>query len=297
MGSRVYIGGVGHDTRQTDFERFFKGYGHLRDVVVMKGFGFVEFEDVRDAEDAVYELNGKSLNGMRVTVEHARRPSGRRQDSFNRPRQDSFNRPPQRGRAPGPKTGYRLAVENLSSTLSWQDLKDYMRRAGEVTYADAHKNGKNEGIVEFENREGMERALDTLDDTELGGRRIKLTKDKGISSSAGFKRPSRSPSRSRSRSRGRGRRRSRSRSHSRSKSKNRSKSRSRSRSRGRRSKSAEKLKRKSISRSRSRSRGRKRSKSRSRSRDRKRSKSKSRSKSREKARDRSRSKSRSRSRS
>jgi len=26
-----------------------------------------------------------------------------------------------------------------------QDLKDYMRQAGEVTYADAHKQRKNEG--------------------------------------------------------------------------------------------------------------------------------------------------------
>lgn len=26
-----------------------------------------------------------------------------------------------------------------------QDLKDYMRQAGEVTYADAHKQRRNEG--------------------------------------------------------------------------------------------------------------------------------------------------------
>lgn len=28
-----------------------------------------------------------------------------------------------------------------------QDLKDYMRQAGEVTYADAHKQHRNEGLV------------------------------------------------------------------------------------------------------------------------------------------------------
>ena len=32
---------------------------------------------------------------------------------------------------------------------SIQDLKDYMRQAGEVTYADAHKPRRNEGCVEF----------------------------------------------------------------------------------------------------------------------------------------------------
>lgn len=34
----------------------------------------MEFEDSRDAEDAVYELNGKDLCGERVIVEHARGP-------------------------------------------------------------------------------------------------------------------------------------------------------------------------------------------------------------------------------
>lgn len=29
-----------------------------------------------------------------------------------------------------------------------QDLKDYMRQAGEVTYADAHKQRRNEGYNE-----------------------------------------------------------------------------------------------------------------------------------------------------
>lgn len=41
---------------------------------VVFSYGFVEFEDTRDADDAVYELNGKELCGERVMVEHARGP-------------------------------------------------------------------------------------------------------------------------------------------------------------------------------------------------------------------------------
>lgn len=43
-------------------------------LVLKQGFGFVEFDDVRDAEDAVYELNGRELCGERVVVEMSRRP-------------------------------------------------------------------------------------------------------------------------------------------------------------------------------------------------------------------------------
>jgi splicing factor, arginine/serine-rich 4/5/6 len=41
------------------------------------GFAFVELDDYRNADDAVYELNGKELLGERVFVESAlRTPRG-----------------------------------------------------------------------------------------------------------------------------------------------------------------------------------------------------------------------------
>ncbi|XP_022331992.1 serine/arginine-rich splicing factor 4-like isoform X2 [Crassostrea virginica] len=271
MGTRVYIGRLSHHARERDVERFFKGYGRLRDVMLKNGYGFVEFEDYRDADDAVYELNGKDLAGERVIVEHAR--GGPRGDD----RRNSYRDypPPRRSRGgggrdkygPPTRTEYRLIVENLSSRVSWQDLKDYMRQAGEVTYADAHKEHKNEGIVEFAAYSDMKNAISKLDGTEINGRKIKLVEDKPKRSS---RRRSISRSASRSRSRSRSRRRSRSG----------SRSRSRSRSRSSRSKSKSKSKspdRKSRSKSPSKSRSRSKSPSKSKSKSRSRSRSKSRS--------------------
>lgn len=230
-GCRVYIGNIPKDTREKDLERFFRHYGRLRDVLVKPGYGFVEFEDYRDADDAVYEMNGKELLGERVSVEIAR--GTRRDRSWDR---GSSRRAPWLDKyGPPTRTEYRIIVENLSTRVSWQDLKDMMRREADVTYADAHKDRRNEGIVEFLTRRDMERAIDKFDGQEINGRKIKMVEDRAARRHRSYSR-SRTRSRSNSRSRSRGRRsradgrRKDSRSRSRSGGAKRKASRSRSRS-------------------------------------------------------------------
>jgi len=210
MSARIYVGRLSNWARDRDIERFLKGFGRVKDISIKNGYCFVDFEDGRDADDAVYELNGRELCGERVIVEHARgTPRG---EDMRRDLDRGFQ-PSRSGRSgggggrdggsgrdkygPPMRTDYRIIVENLSSRVSWQDLKDLMRQAGEVTYADAHRERKNEGVVEFASYSEMKRAMDKLDGSEMGGRRIRLLEDKSKSR----KRHSRSRSpRSRSRS-------------------------------------------------------------------------------------------------
>ena len=62
---RVYVGNLGNDIRERDLERFFKGFGKLSEISIKNGYGFVDFEDYRDADDAVHDLDGKDIRGSR----------------------------------------------------------------------------------------------------------------------------------------------------------------------------------------------------------------------------------------
>ncbi|XP_061574819.1 serine and arginine rich splicing factor 7a isoform X3 [Cololabis saira] len=69
---KVYVGDLGNGAAKGELERAFSYYGPLRSVWVARnppGFAFVEFEDPRDAEDAVKGMDGKLLCGSRVRVE------------------------------------------------------------------------------------------------------------------------------------------------------------------------------------------------------------------------------------
>ncbi|GFQ84864.1 hypothetical protein TNCT_319091, partial [Trichonephila clavata] len=87
MSTRIYIGRLSYDVRKKDIEKFLKGYGRIGDILLKKGCCFVEFEDFRDADDAVFELNGKELLGERVLIEHARSRRGNHAPMQNRRRQ------------------------------------------------------------------------------------------------------------------------------------------------------------------------------------------------------------------
>ncbi|KAL6588704.1 hypothetical protein U3516DRAFT_574650 [Neocallimastix sp. 'constans'] len=70
----------------------------------------------------------------------------------------------------------RVYVSNLSFDVSWQNLKDYMKQAGKVIYADIIKQklyrSKGCGVVEYSTPEEAKRAIETLNNTMFMGRPI-----------------------------------------------------------------------------------------------------------------------------
>eukprot|EP00213_Chloropicon_mariensis_P006938 CAMPEP_0197472512 /NCGR_PEP_ID=MMETSP1309-20131121/3732_1 /TAXON_ID=464262 /ORGANISM="Genus nov. species nov., Strain RCC998" /LENGTH=294 /DNA_ID=CAMNT_0043011113 /DNA_START=54 /DNA_END=938 /DNA_ORIENTATION=- len=91
--------------------------------------------------------------------------------------------PRNRGPRPEPNREARVYVWNLPWRTSWQDLKDHFRTVGEVVYADVmtdRRTGRSKGcgIVEFADKENVQKAIDTMFDTMLGDRRISVREDR-----------------------------------------------------------------------------------------------------------------------
>lgn len=103
----------------------------------------------REAEDAIDGRDGCRFGNLRLRVEF----SGER----------GSRRPGFRG-GPPKRTEFRVVISGLPPSASWQDLKDHMRQAGPVGFADA-KNG--EGLVEYETEDDMLYAIKKLDRSEF----------------------------------------------------------------------------------------------------------------------------------
>ncbi|XP_010429679.1 PREDICTED: serine/arginine-rich splicing factor SR34B-like [Camelina sativa] len=254
----IYVGNLPGDIREREVEDLFIKYGPIVQIDLKipprpPGYAFVEFEDPRDADDAIYGRDGYDFDGHRLRVELAhggRRSSHDARGSYSggggRGGRDGGDGG--RGRGPSRRSEYRVVVSGLPSSASWQDLKDHMRKGGEVCFSQVFRDGRGTtGIVDYTSYEDMKYAIKKLDDTEF---RNAFSHGYVRVREYDSRRDSRSPSRGRSYSKSRSR--SRGRSHSRS--------RSRSRSRSPKAKSSRRSPARSTSRSpRSRSRSKSRS--------------------------------------
>ncbi|XP_019417663.1 PREDICTED: serine/arginine-rich splicing factor RSZ22A-like isoform X2 [Lupinus angustifolius] len=75
--SRVYVGNLDSRVTERELEDEFHVFGVIRSVWVARrppGYAFIDFDDHRDAQDAIRELDGK--NGWRVELSHNSRGGG-----------------------------------------------------------------------------------------------------------------------------------------------------------------------------------------------------------------------------
>jgi len=76
----IYAGNLAYSVTEDDLREAFAAFGEVTSASLItdkfsgqsKGFGFVEMANDAEADAAIQELNGKSLNGRAITVNQAK---------------------------------------------------------------------------------------------------------------------------------------------------------------------------------------------------------------------------------
>ena len=168
-GKRVFVGNLSYNTSWQDLKDAMREAGEVvfADVLVdaasgrSRGCGVVEFARAEGAEIAI--ATPREIDGRAVFVREDREDGG--------------------GRRGGARASARVFVGNLSYDASWRDLKDAMREAGEVAFAEvlvdaASGRSRGCGVVEFARAEDAENAIATLQEAEIGGRPVFVREDR-----------------------------------------------------------------------------------------------------------------------
>jgi splicing factor, arginine/serine-rich 1 len=150
-------------------------YGKVKEIDIKTpprppAFAFVTFEDEDDASDAVKGRSNKYPLPPFTSLAHSHRDGyefdgNRLRVEFSKGGKNDRDRPARGGPGGKRRSDWRVLVTNLPRSTSWQDLKDFMRKGGDVIYADVNPHG--EGVVEYSNEYDMEEAIYKLDDTEF----------------------------------------------------------------------------------------------------------------------------------
>jgi len=167
--TRLYLGNLPRNATKADVEKHFSEHpGKIREVKLMQGFGFLEFDDEMDAKEVVPAYHGTQFMGERLTVQFAKGGRSREQND------DRFQRPTPRPR----RTPFKMSISNLPLETSWQDLKDFARQSGlDVVYSEVARERDGRGYVEYETLADLTDAVEKLDGREFKGSDVQCVAD------------------------------------------------------------------------------------------------------------------------
>jgi RNA recognition motif-containing protein len=88
----IYVGNLSHDATEDEIKKEFEAFGEVASVKIIKdmfsgfskGFGFVEMPSKKQAQEAMSELNGKSLKDKPLRINEARPRGDNRRRGGNR---------------------------------------------------------------------------------------------------------------------------------------------------------------------------------------------------------------------
>ncbi|XP_048371130.1 RNA-binding protein 14 [Sphaerodactylus townsendi] len=147
-GVKLFVGNVPEEASQVELRELFEAAaaepGEVLNVALMKQFAFVHMRDEEAAERAILKVNGHSLHGRRVIVEHSR---------------------------PRPKHTVKVFVGNVSAACTSSELRVLFQQFGPVVECDVVKDY---AFVHMEKEEDAKAAIEHLNGREVKGKRINV---------------------------------------------------------------------------------------------------------------------------
>jgi RNA recognition motif-containing protein len=182
-GRRVYVGNLSWDVAWQDLKDHMREAGEVIHAEVIrehtgrsKGCGIVEFASEEDAQNAITLLTDTELKGRMIFVREDRETSSQAGSGA------SIGAIGGAGRGGVGHQNTSVYVWNLTPETSWQDLKDHMRKAGNVDSATVLTNVQGEslccGVVVYQRPQEAVRAIRELQNSELKGQIISVREDR-----------------------------------------------------------------------------------------------------------------------
>lgn len=143
-----------------------------------KGYGFVTFADIEDAQRALEEFNGADFEGRKIRVEVAqpRKREIDEKEGRSVPTAESARLKAERTKQREQTAPPRLIVRNLPWTIKDSDqLAALFRSFGKVKHAVVPKKGNVQagfGFVVLRGRKNAEKALEAVNGKEVDGRTL-----------------------------------------------------------------------------------------------------------------------------
>lgn len=157
----LYVRPLPDESERDVIEQMFGKFGEIANIRILQGYGFVYYKDRESAERAHETLNNTPFRNKTLTVDFSHAKPSKPTRDYRR--DDGYDR---EERVPGPR--YRAIVSNLTSSTSWQDLKDFARSAGvTVLYSDVSRSRDGTGVLEFASAEELDMAIRKLDGTDF----------------------------------------------------------------------------------------------------------------------------------
>lgn len=154
--SKIYVGNMTTDITEEQLTQGFAKFGQILKVEYKQKFAFVDYARVKDADTAIREMNGRIFFGSKLRVQ---------------PHTDHKKMNYMRE----PNLAAQGTIINLDDSVSWQDLKDFARQAGDVIYASVVvKDQKRYGMIEFASEEILKNAVSVLSGKKVGENRVQI---------------------------------------------------------------------------------------------------------------------------